>query len=157
MTEKGELTISGQDAHLRDSTSTGPLERPGSLAGDSIRSAASASSGAGLRETATAPALGGAAISRRSSRLGDTATTSVATPQTHQPGMPIGLLAALGTPFAKKPLYRSRKCKILCPIVTLLTLIVRLRSLVFLSDAPALRSPSSSPSTPFSTRLPSTR
>jgi hypothetical protein len=33
-----------------------------------------------------------------------------------------------GTPYAKKPLYRSRKCKILCPIIGLLTLAVRLRS-----------------------------
>ncbi|GAA6027071.1 hypothetical protein JCM8097_006088 [Rhodosporidiobolus ruineniae] len=39
-------------------------------------------------------------------------------------GMPIGLLAAIGTPYAKKPIWRSRKCQILCPILAIITLIV---------------------------------
>ena len=37
---------------------------------------------------------------------------------------PVLTLRFTGTPYAKKPLYRSRKCKILCPILGLITLIV---------------------------------
>lgn len=33
-------------------------------------------------------------------------------------GAPIGLLAAIGTPYAKKPLFRSRKFKLICFILT---------------------------------------
>ncbi|GAA5951249.1 hypothetical protein JCM3765_002422 [Sporobolomyces pararoseus] len=49
----------------------------------------------------------------------------------YKPGMPIGLLAALGTPYAKKPIYKSRKAQILCPILTLVTLVVGVALLVF--------------------------
>ncbi|GAA6063179.1 hypothetical protein JCM10212_003114 [Sporobolomyces blumeae] len=49
----------------------------------------------------------------------------------YKPGMPIGLLAALGTPYAKKPLYKSRKAQILCPIMTLIVLAIGIVLLVF--------------------------
>ncbi|GAA5969858.1 hypothetical protein JCM21900_004182 [Sporobolomyces salmonicolor] len=49
----------------------------------------------------------------------------------YKPGMPIGLLAALGTPYAKKPLWKSRKFNILCPILTLITLGIGIVLLVF--------------------------
>ncbi|GAA5937070.1 uncharacterized protein JCM15063_000146 [Sporobolomyces koalae] len=49
----------------------------------------------------------------------------------YKAGMPIGLLAALGTPYAKKPIYKSRKAQILCPILTLVTLVVGVALLVF--------------------------
>jgi len=37
----------------------------------------------------------------------------------------------LGTPYAKKPIYKSRKAQILCPILTLVTLVVGIALLVF--------------------------
>lgn len=36
-----------------------------------------------------------------------------------------------GTPYAKKPIYKSRKAQILCPILTLVTLVVGIALLVF--------------------------
>lgn len=39
-------------------------------------------------------------------------------------GMPIGLLAAMGTPYAKKPIFRSKKFKILCLVLIPITLII---------------------------------
>ncbi|KAL8277420.1 hypothetical protein RQP46_010142 [Phenoliferia psychrophenolica] len=41
-------------------------------------------------------------------------------------GLPIGLLDARGTPFEKKPIYTSRKCKLLCPILGLVTMAITL-------------------------------
>ncbi|BGP22157.1 pre-rRNA processing protein [Rhodotorula toruloides] len=46
-------------------------------------------------------------------------------------GMPIGLLAALGTPYAKKPIYKSKKFLILCPILTIGALAIGIVLLVF--------------------------
>ncbi|BGP00846.1 hypothetical protein RTBOTA2_002159 [Rhodotorula toruloides] len=46
-------------------------------------------------------------------------------------GMPIGLLAALGTPYAKKPIYKSKKFLILCPILTIGALAIGILLLVF--------------------------
>ncbi|GAA95808.1 hypothetical protein E5Q_02465, partial [Mixia osmundae IAM 14324] len=42
----------------------------------------------------------------------------------YRAGMPIGLLAAMGTPYAKKPLYRSTKCKVLCLAILPITIVV---------------------------------
>ncbi|KEI38214.1 uncharacterized protein L969DRAFT_517877 [Mixia osmundae IAM 14324] len=46
----------------------------------------------------------------------------------YRAGMPIGLLAAMGTPYAKKPLYRSTKCKVLClavlPIIVIVVVLI---------------------------------
>ncbi|GJN94719.1 hypothetical protein Rhopal_007810-T1 [Rhodotorula paludigena] len=37
----------------------------------------------------------------------------------------------MGTPYAKKPLWKSRKCQILCPILTFIVLLVAILLLVF--------------------------
>lgn len=36
-------------------------------------------------------------------------------------------IAFAGTPMAKKPIWRSRKCQILCPILGIITLLASLR------------------------------
>ncbi|KAM0750211.1 hypothetical protein T439DRAFT_247618 [Meredithblackwellia eburnea MCA 4105] len=48
-----------------------------------------------------------------------------------QQGMPIGFLAARGTPYAKKPIWKSRKCKILCPIIGGITAAVTIIITIF--------------------------
>lgn len=39
-------------------------------------------------------------------------------------GMPIGFLAAMGTPYAKKPMFRSKKFKVICLILVPISLII---------------------------------
>lgn len=45
--------------------------------------------------------------------------------------MPIGLLAAMGTPYAKKPIFRSKKFKILCFLLVPIVVVIVVILLVF--------------------------
>lgn len=93
--------------------------------------------------------MGGRSSSGSSERDGEVERTD-AVDQAYKAGMPIGFLAALGeslsrkgkgssadalsdagTPYAKKPLYRSKKCRVLCPILGLVTAAVAILLLVF--------------------------
>ena len=65
-------------------------------------------------------------VSRRTSAAVSVLTNGSSIRPDHVTGQPVGLLAAMGTPQAKKAIYRSRKFKILCPIFTIITLIVRI-------------------------------
>ncbi|BGP44010.1 hypothetical protein JCM10449v2_008067 [Rhodotorula kratochvilovae] len=118
----------GEDSYLR-------VRRPNSAASSNNHSAES-----------DAPfAAAGAPLARGSSRSSGSASNGAAPApvpvpgddgyddgldDTFKGGMPIGLLAAMGTPYAKKPLWKSRKFKILCPILTLIVGIVAIVILV---------------------------
>ncbi|GAA5861436.1 hypothetical protein JCM5353_007312, partial [Sporobolomyces roseus] len=102
-----------QDSHTEFAAAGAPLGRTSSFAN---RGGEGSAAGVG--------AAGGAAGQPR--HIGDGLDHDG-----YRAGMPIGLLAALGTPYAKKPIYKSRKAQILCPILTLVTLVVGIALLVF--------------------------
>ncbi|GAA6057282.1 hypothetical protein JCM3770_004534 [Rhodotorula araucariae] len=121
----------GEDSYLR------ARPRPTSTASSNNHSAES-----------DAPfAAAGAPLGRGSSRSSTTSATNggaaAAAPavgdddyddgldDTFKGGMPIGLLAAMGTPYAKKPLWKSRKFQVLCPILTLVVLVTSIFILIF--------------------------
>ncbi|SCV70806.1 BQ2448_3568 [Microbotryum intermedium] len=123
-----------------------PHEEPSSMGEDAYlrnQDASSSHSGgstAGLARRGAAPGVGGgaggAAAARRGVPRRDT-DSDAGVPEDdgmnsgYKAGMPIGLLAARGTPHAKKPIFKSRKFLILCPILGLVTLIVGIVLLVF--------------------------
>ncbi|KAM0789126.1 hypothetical protein ACM66B_003180 [Microbotryomycetes sp. NB124-2] len=106
----------GEDGYLRPETR------------QSARSRGSDGSRAGL-------VAGGAPLGRRSPDDGasdqDSQHRDDDMDDTYKAGMPIGLLAAMGTPMAKKPLFRSKKFLILCPIIGIVTAVVALLLLCF--------------------------
>ncbi|GAA5897781.1 hypothetical protein JCM8208_000260 [Rhodotorula glutinis] len=125
-------------------------DEPESMGEDSYlraRRPASASSSNNASAESGAPfAAAGAPLGRRGSgttngSAGPPAVAPVPIPgdddydddldDTFKGGMPIGLLAALGTPYAKKPLWKSRKFKVLCPLMLLVIAAVAIPLLVF--------------------------
>ncbi|KAI5474806.1 pre-rrna processing protein [Pseudohyphozyma bogoriensis] len=122
-------TSMGDDAYIHEPSSS--TRAPSSIHTTSTSEDAHSRTGlrgAGAGMGATAGGAGTGAHSRSSSAAGSQADASEAEDEgvdgMVQAGMPIGFLAAIGTPYAKKPLYRSRKCKILCPILGIVILAV---------------------------------
>ncbi|KEI38050.1 uncharacterized protein L969DRAFT_18838 [Mixia osmundae IAM 14324] len=129
------MSEASQGLHSNGHISRSPT--PEGSGGDSTISAGKSSA----RTTSTAPLTrsgkaGGIystydGTSRSRTSYGSSSKPEGSLDQAYRAGMPIGLLAAMGTPYAKKPLYRSTKCKVLCLAILPITVVVVVLITVF--------------------------